>query len=199
MEGARGRSLRDSRDDSAAGGEPSGRSHECNHAVRWPASRSWNSWDRNGSCCRAWDSGSSDRVATAESGRCAFAGDHLPVPLEATQNAGAVGVADSGTGVDHDVDSGQLMLVLSKRLSDEALDPVASNRVADDACCSRQPKSWPIVAVVVDEHGKHCIAKAARIAIDAIELRLVVKPLSRGEWTGRRWQFELRERCRLAT
>jgi hypothetical protein len=106
------------------------------------------------------------------------------VALEAAAQAVVVGFANARACIDDDIDIGQLVLVLTKGFSDQALDPIASNRIADYTCRSGQPEARRMVAGVTDEHGEHCVAQTARVAIDAIELRFFVKPLSRGEGSG---------------
>jgi hypothetical protein len=106
------------------------------------------------------------------------------VALEAAAKAVVVSIANACACIDDDIDIGQLVLMLTKGFSDQALDPIASDCIADDTCGSGQSEARRMVAAVTDEHGEHCIAQSARVAIDAIELRFFVKPLSRGEGSG---------------
>lgn len=119
-------------------------------------------------------------------------GYHLPVTFETAADARIVGITNTGTGIDHDVDVGQLMLVMAKGFPDQAFDSIASDRVADQPSGRRQSEARPIVAAAADEQSEHCVTQPPRVAIDAVELRFVVKSLGRGEWAGKRKQFRLR-------
>src|ERR1044071_2856312 len=109
--------------------------------------------------------------------------------FQAAQDAGVVGITSTGAGIDHDVDVGQLMLMLAKGFSDQAFDPIAPNSAAHHSGSRGQSEARRMVAAVADEDGEHCIAQATRIAIDAIEVRFGVKPLSRSECAGERGQI----------
>ena len=59
--------------------------------------------------------------------------------LEAADDRCTVGIARTGAGVDDDIDSGQLMLMVSKRFANQALQTIASYRVTNDAGRNGQP------------------------------------------------------------
>ena len=71
--------------------------------------------------------------------------------LEATYDRRIVGVASTATGVDDDIDGGQLMLVMSKRFANQPLQMVASNRTTDDAGRDRQSQASTATAVSANE------------------------------------------------
>lgn len=104
--------------------------------------------------------------------------------FEAADHAGIVGVACAGACIDHDVDSGQFMLVKPERLPDQALYAVAPDRAADDAGGNRQTKTGSGSAAGADKDRKQRIGKTSRILVDAVEIRFVMKTLRRGERPG---------------
>lgn len=57
--------------------------------------------------------------------------------LQAARDDGVVRITGAGTRIDDDVHSGQFMLMLSKRFSDQTLDAVTLHGVTDDACGNR--------------------------------------------------------------
>ena len=110
------------------------------------------------------------------------------MPLETAHNRGVVGVARACAGVDDDVDGGQIMLVLSKRFANQALQVIASNRITDDAGCNGQSQPSTGAAVGADEDCEQSIGETSRILVDAIEVRFVMETLRRSERPCGRWQ-----------
>lgn len=104
--------------------------------------------------------------------------------LQAAHDARIVGIAGGATRVDDDVHGRQFMLMVSKRFSDQPFEPVAPNRVADDARGNRQTQTCNRPVVGANENGEEGIGEAPRILIDAIEIRFVMKTLRRGERPG---------------
>ena len=117
------------------------------------------------------------------------------MPLETAHDRGVVGVACACAGVDDDVDGGQIMLVLSKRFANQALQVIASDRITDDAGCNgqSQPSTW--TAIGADEDCEQSIGKPSRIFVDAIEVRFVMETLRRSERPVGRLQVTLRTRA----
>ena len=63
--------------------------------------------------------------------------DHRPpVTLETAGDRCIVGVARARSGVDDDVDGRQLMMMVSKRFANQALQVIATDRTTDDAGCN---------------------------------------------------------------
>lgn len=106
------------------------------------------------------------------------------MPFEAAHNAGIVSVAGSAARIDDDVDGGQLMLMMSKRFSDQSFEPVASNCVADHAGGNRQSEPCGWAAIGTNKNGKESIGETSRVLIDAIVIRFVMKTLCRSERPG---------------
>jgi len=101
--------------------------------------------------------------------------------FEAACDGSVVCVASTGTCIDDDVDGRQLMLVMSKRFADQALETVASHGAADDASGNRQSQASMSAAVAANENCEQGIGETSRILIDAIEIRFVMETLRRCE------------------
>ena len=56
-----------------------------------------------------------------------------PMPLETANDRRVVGIASTRAGVDDDVDSGKVMLMVSKGFANQSLQVIALNRITDDA------------------------------------------------------------------
>lgn len=106
------------------------------------------------------------------------------MPLQAAHDARIVGVAGGAARVDDYVHGRQLMLMVSKRFSDQPFEPVAPNRVPDDARGDRQSQTRRRPAVGANKNGKEGIGETSRVLIDAIEIRFVMKTLRRGKRPG---------------
>lgn len=105
--------------------------------------------------------------------------------LEAASEGFVVGVADAGACVDDDIHRRQLMLMMAKRLANDTLQSIAPNGVAGDASRDRQSQARMGKVVAAYENSKQAIGEPSRILVDAIELRLVMETLRRGERSGR--------------
>lgn len=57
--------------------------------------------------------------------------------LETAHDRRIVGIARACTGVDDDVDGGQLMIVVAKRFPNQSLQAIPTDRITDDAGCNR--------------------------------------------------------------
>jgi len=89
--------------------------------------------------------------------------------LEAAHERRVVRVACAGAGIDHDVDRRQLMLMETKRFTDDALDAIAAYGVADHTSGDRETEPRKCAAVQSHEHRERAVGRAACIAIDAVE------------------------------
>ena len=89
--------------------------------------------------------------------------------LEAARDRCVVGIARAGACVDDEIDCGQFMLMLTKRFTNQALDAIAADRIADDAGGDRQSKTGNGRARVSRKYREHAVGRAARITIHAIE------------------------------
>lgn len=101
--------------------------------------------------------------------------------LETPGNGSVGSIARTRTRVDDDIDRGQRVLVLPKRLTDETFDAIATHRDTDDFRGDGQTQPRSRSARVTNENGKQRVGETARIAIDAIELGFVPEALRRCE------------------
>ena len=101
--------------------------------------------------------------------------------FETTHDGRVLRISSPGASVDDDVDSGQLMLVMSKRFANQALQVIALDGTADDASGNRQPQASLSAAIAANEDCEETIGETSRILIDAVEIRFVVETLRRCE------------------
>jgi hypothetical protein len=99
--------------------------------------------------------------------------------LEATRERSVVGIAGRRACIDDQIHSRQLMLMMAKRLADQALDVIAPNRITDNASGNRQSQAGRLSAGAAREDCEEGIGRAARIAIDAIEFGFLPEALCR--------------------
>lgn len=92
------------------------------------------------------------------------------MPFEAPSNTDIISAARRGARVYDNVHGRQIMLVMSKRLSYQPLDAIATDRVADYARSDRQSKPRLGAPIRPRENGKPGIGGALRVPIDAIEI-----------------------------
>ena len=92
-----------------------------------------------------------------------------PMALEAARDRCVVRVARAGARVDDEIDCGQFMLMLAKRLANQALDAIATDRIPHDAGSDRQTKAGNRAAGVSRKDREESVGGAARITIHAIE------------------------------
>lgn len=97
--------------------------------------------------------------------------------LEAACDRGVVGIARTGARVDDEIDGGQFMLMLAKRLANQTLDAIATHRIADDAGGDRQSKTRDGSAGVSRKYREYAVGRAARITIHAIEFGFLPEAL----------------------
>ena len=119
--------------------------------------------------------------------------------LETAHDRRVVDVACARAGVDDDVDGRQIMLMVSKRFANQALQVIAADRITDDAGCNGQSQPSTGAAVGADEDCEQSIGETSRILVDAIEVRFVMETLRRSERPCGRWQvtnLRERDRCR---
>jgi hypothetical protein len=100
-----------------------------------------------------------------------------PVPFEAARDRGVVRIARAGARIDDEIHCGQLMLMLAKRLPDQALDAIAAHRIPHDAGGDRQSKAGHGRAGVSRKYRETGVGRAARITIHAIEFGFLPEAL----------------------
>jgi hypothetical protein len=100
-----------------------------------------------------------------------------PVPFEAARDRGVVRIARAGARIDDEIHCGQLMLMLAKRLPDQALDAIAAHRIPHDAGGDRQSKARHGRAGVSRKYRETGVGRAARITIHAIEFGFLPEAL----------------------
>ena len=116
--------------------------------------------------------------------------------LERAHDRRIVGIASACTGVDDDVDSGQLMVVVAKRFPNQALQVVPTDRITDDAGSNGESQARAGTVVDANENceegiGDRSPCETSRILVDAIEVRFVMETLCRSERPGDRLQVAL--------
>ena len=115
-----------------------------------------------------------------------------PMPFETACDRCVVGVAGPRSGVDDDVDGRQVMLVVSKRFANQALQVIATDRTTDDAGCNGKSQSGTGTAIGANEDCEQGIGETTRILVDAIEVRFVMETLRRSKRPGDGLQVTLR-------
>jgi hypothetical protein len=97
--------------------------------------------------------------------------------LEAARDRCVVGIARAGASVDDEIDCGQFMLMLTKRLANQALDAIAAHRIPNDAGGDCQSKTGNGRAGVPRKYREHAVGRAASITIHAIEFGFLPEAL----------------------
>jgi hypothetical protein len=101
--------------------------------------------------------------------------------FQALRERRVICVASAGARVDYDVHRGQFMLMQTKRFTNQALDAIATNRIADQASSDRQTQSRMRTAIMPCENGEEIISEAARLFVDAVEFGFLSETLCRCE------------------
>ena len=97
--------------------------------------------------------------------------------FEAARDRCVVRVARGRARVDYEIHCGQLMLMLTKRFPNEALDAIAAHRIPNDAGGDRQSKARNARARVPRKYREECVGRAARVTIHAIEFGFLPEAL----------------------
>jgi hypothetical protein len=97
--------------------------------------------------------------------------------LEAARDRCVIGIASAGARIDDEIHCGQLMLMLTKRFPNEALDAIAPDCIPHDAAGDRQSKAGHGRAGVSRKNREACVGRAARITIHAVEFRFLPEAL----------------------
>jgi hypothetical protein len=103
------------------------------------------------------------------------------MPFEAARDRCVVRIARTGARVDDEIHCGQLMLMLTKRFPDQALDAIATHRIPNDAGSDRQSKAGNGCAGVSSKYREAGVGRAARVTIHAIEFGFFPEALCRFE------------------
>ena len=111
--------------------------------------------------------------------------------LETAHDRCVVGITGARAGVDDDVDGRQLMLVMSKRFANQALQVIALDRTTDDAGCNGESQSSSGTAIGANEDREQSIGEPSCVLIDAIEVRFVMETLRRSKRPGEGLQVTL--------
>jgi len=90
--------------------------------------------------------------------------------FEATHDGLVVGIAGTGSAVDHDIHCREQMLMVAEGFADEAFDLVPSHGIADDARRYGESETRGSSCIRSNEDGEHRIGEATCIFIDAIEV-----------------------------
>ena len=93
-----------------------------------------------------------------------------PVPFETAHDTGIICVARAGARIDDDIHGGQIVLMLSKRLTYQPLDSIATYCIPNYTCCNREPQPWRRPGVRSNKDGEQSISKTFRVTINAIEI-----------------------------
>src|SRR5688500_10678746 len=101
--------------------------------------------------------------------------------FQALRKRRVVCIASAGARVDYDVHRGQFMLMQTKRFTNQTLDAIATNRIADQASSDRQTQSRMRTAIMPCKDGEEIISEAARVFVDAIEFAFLPETLCRCE------------------
>ena len=97
--------------------------------------------------------------------------------FEAARDGCVVRIARGRARVNYEIHCGQLMLMLTKRFPNEALDAIAAHRIPHDAGGDRQSKSRNARAGVPRKYREESVGRAARVTIHAIEFRFLPEAL----------------------
>ena len=103
------------------------------------------------------------------------------MPFETACDRCIVGVTCARSGVDDDVDGRQLMMMVSKRFANQALQVIATDRTTDDAGCNGKSQAGIGTTIGADEDCEQGIGETTRILVDAIEVRFVMETLCRSK------------------
>jgi hypothetical protein len=115
------------------------------------------------------------------SGHSAFSFYCLPMFFQAVRERRVVCITGAGSRIDYDIHRRQFVLMQTKGFTNQALDAVASNRIADQARSDRQTQARMRTVIMPCENGKEIIGETARVLVDAIEFGFLPQTLCRCE------------------